>query len=130
MDIDFFKNINDSYGHAVGDVTHKKPAAVCRETLREVDIIGRLGGEEFAVLLPETGKEKAIEVAGRLKRAISRAKIPLENGLTLHFTVSIGVAAFSSTDDTIDRLLNSADQFLYEAKRSRRNKVCFDGQSQ
>ena len=124
LDVDFFKKVNDSYGHKVGDLVLIKLAEVCRETLREVDIIGRLGGEEFAILLPETNQVKAAEVAERLREAIAKAKIPLESGLPLNFTVSIGVTSLVSKDDNLDVLLNHADRALYEAKESGRNRVC------
>ncbi|TRW99737.1 sensor domain-containing diguanylate cyclase [Candidatus Methylobacter oryzae] len=124
MDIDFFKQINDTYGHNAGDTVLKKLAAVCWQTLREVDIIGRLGGEEFAVLLPETGLEEATEVAERLRASLANVKIPQENGPPLQFTVSIGVLSLASKDGNFDSLLHLADNALYEAKKSGRNKVC------
>lgn len=124
MDIDFFKQINDTYGHNAGDTVLKKLAAVCWQTLREVDIIGRLGGEEFAVLLPETGLEEAIEVAERLRASLANVKIPQENSPPLQFTVSIGVLSLASKDGNFDSLLHLADNALYEAKKSGRNKVC------
>ncbi|MGB4498598.1 MAG: diguanylate cyclase [Methylococcaceae bacterium] len=126
MDVDFFKKINDSYGHKVGDVVLKKLAIVSQKTLREIDQIGRLGGEEFAILLPETNATKAMEAAERLREAIEHTKIPLENGLPLHFTVSIGAASLSSKEDNVDVLLNLADQALYKAKETGRNKVCLN----
>ena len=124
LDIDFFKQVNDSHGHKVGDTVLKKLTAICQKTVREVDVIGRLGGEEFAILLPETGKEATTDAAERLRVAIANTKVPLEDGLSLSFTISIGVASLSSNDDNIDVLLNLADKALYEAKNSGRNKVC------
>lgn len=124
LDVDFFKKVNDSHGHKVGDLVLIKLAEVCGQTLREVDIIGRLGGEEFAILLPETNLAKANEVAERLREAIAKAKVPLESGLPLHFTVSIGVTSLVSKDDNLDVLLNRADKALYEAKEKGRNRVC------
>lgn len=124
MDIDHFKKINDSHGHKAGDSVLKKLAEVCRETLRQVDIIGRIGGEEFAILLPETEQTEAAEAAERLRESVAKVKVPLEGGLPLHFTISIGVASLISRDDNIDVLLNLADNALYKAKESGRNKVC------
>jgi diguanylate cyclase (GGDEF)-like protein/PAS domain S-box-containing protein len=125
MDIDFFKRINDTYGHKAGDQVLKKLAEVCRETLREVDILGRVGGEEFAILLPETDREESIEVAERLRAALAEAKVQLEaDGLAIQFTVSIGVASLVSKNNTLDMLLNLADKALYKAKESGRNKIC------
>lgn len=124
LDIDYFKKINDSYGHKVGDAVLKKLAEICKQTLREVDIIGRVGGEEFAILLPETDKDLGAEVAERLRVAIAETKIPMKDGLPVQFSVSIGVASLASKDDNMDVLLNRADQALYEAKKTGRNKVC------
>jgi len=125
MDIDFFKQINDTHGHKAGDTVLIKLAEACRQILREVDIIGRVGGEEFAILLPETDMIEAFEVAERLRTALADSKIPLsEGGVPLQFTVSIGLTSLSSKEDTIGMLLNLADMALYEAKNSGRNKVC------
>lgn len=112
MDVDHFKKINDTYGHKVGDLVLQKLAAVCRDTLRTVDIIGRVGGEEFAILLPETTEQEAIRVAERLRLAIANAKIPLGHGLPLSITVSIGITSLMSKDDNIDVLLSVADKAL------------------
>ena len=125
MDIDFFKKINDTYGHKVGDTVLKKLAEISVETLRTVDIIGRVGGEEFTILLPMTAKDAAIEVAERLREAIAAVRIPLESGQSLSFTVSIGVTSLITKDNNMDQLLHLADTALYGAKNSGRNKVCF-----
>lgn len=124
LDLDYFKNVNDSYGHQVGDMTLKKLVQVCRGMLREVDIIGRLGGEEFAIMLPETGSQRALEVAERLCQAVADAEVPLENASPLHFTTSIGVASLAEEDTRIDALLNRADRALYYAKNAGRNRAC------
>jgi len=124
MDIDFFKQINDTHGHSAGDIVLKKLAEVCGHTLRDVDLIGRIGGEEFAILLPETDKDEAIDVAERLRGELASAAVPLSSGgLPLHFTVSIGLASLTTKDDNIDVLLSLADEALYAAKNSGRNKV-------
>lgn len=124
LDIDLFKQVNDNYGHKVGDSALIKLAEVCHEVLREVDIIGRVGGEEFAILLPETSKSEAAEVAERLRVVIANARVPMEHGLPIPFTISIGVSSLSSKDDNLDVLSSNADKALYEAKKTGRNKVC------
>ncbi len=124
LDIDWFKRINDSYGHKLGDMVLKKLADICRSTLREIDIIGRMGGEEFAILLPETDQQQGLEVAERLRVAIADMKIPMKDGLPVQITVSIGVASVVSDDDNMDILLNRADEALYQAKKNGRNRVC------
>lgn len=124
LDLDHFKRINDTYGHKIGDSVLKMLAQICRENLRDVDIVGRIGGEEFAVLLPETNCEAALEAGERLRGAIASKKLPLDGGLPLRMTVSIGVTTLTSTEDNMDALLNRADKALYEAKTGGRNQVC------
>jgi diguanylate cyclase (GGDEF)-like protein len=127
LDIDHFKQINDRYGHKVGDIVLKAVADLCHATFRDVDILGRLGGEEFAVLLPETDQHFAVDAAERLRETITNARIPLAEGLPVTFSVSIGVSSLSSPDDNIDVLLSLADKALYAAKESGRNRVCGAG---
>lgn len=125
LDIDFFKKINDSYGHKLGDRVLIKFAEVCRQTLRQADIIGRIGGEEFAILLPETDCATAVDIAERLRESLATAVVPLDAGhLPLHFTVSIGVTPLSGKEDSLESLLNLADKAMYQAKETGRNKVC------
>jgi len=124
LDVDRFKGINDTYGHKTGDIVLQKLSEVLRQTLRTFDIIGRFGGEEFAVLLPETDAQKAHEVAERLREITARTDVALEGGLLLRFTVSIGVATLKDKTTTLDMLLNQADKALYRAKEGGRNKVC------
>ncbi|MCE5182441.1 MAG: diguanylate cyclase [Betaproteobacteria bacterium] len=127
LDIDHFKTINDTYGHKAGDVVLQKLSDILRETLRTVDVIGRIGGEEFAVLLPDTDLQEAIEVAERLRQVVAGADVMREAGLPLHFTVSIGVTTLKEKSVNLDILLSLADQALYEAKATGRNKVCVAG---
>ncbi len=128
LDIDCFKNINDTHGHKAGDIVLQKLGNVLRETLRTVDIIGRIGGEEFAILLPETDLQKAAEVAERLREDVASTNVVLEAGLPLHFTISIGVATLNEKSINLDTLFTLADQALYQAKASGRNKVCIADQ--
>ena len=123
LDIDHFKRINDTYGHKAGDQVLKRLAAIFTTTLREIDIIGRIGGEEFAVLLPETGPGEAQEVAERLRTRIMEAAVSIEHGLPIRFTISIGAVTQHYPETNIDVLLSDADQALYEAKRQGRNRV-------
>ncbi len=123
MDADHFKIINDTYGHNVGDEALRLIASMCRSQLREVDILGRLGGEEFAALLPQTGLQAGCEVAERLRNAIAQATLPLGDGRTLRCTVSIGVCCFAAQKVTVGEMLKAADQALYAAKDKGRNQV-------
>jgi diguanylate cyclase (GGDEF)-like protein len=128
LDIDLFKKVNDTYGHKVGDLVLKRLSGIVLEALREVDVAGRFGGEEFAILLPETDGKQAVEVAERLRQLVESTPVILENGLPLKFTVSIGISSFAGKETNIDTLLNLADQALYKAKNSGRNKVVMEGQ--
>ncbi|MDD4926527.1 MAG: CHASE domain-containing protein [Methylotenera sp.] len=124
LDIDFFKNVNDTYGHQLGDTVLQALSKVCQDTMRQVDVVGRLGGEEFAVILPETTSEEALDVAERLRESIAKTEVTIPVGLPIHFTISIGVTTLSNKNVNIDTLLNQADKALYEAKETGRNKVC------
>lgn len=124
LDVDHFKRVNDTYGHKVGDIVLQKLAQVCLAALRDIDIVGRIGGEEFAVLLPQTASEPAQQTAERLSTALADIRIPLQGGLPLHFTASFGVATLADKDTNIDTLLSQADQALYQAKAEGRNRVC------
>ncbi len=123
LDLDHFKAINDRHGHAVGDQALQTLVQVCQAALREEDVVGRLGGEEFAVLLPETGRDRAMEVGERLRAAIAAAPVPLEGKPPLRFTTSVGVARLEPTDLAVEVVLSRADQALYRAKETGRNRV-------
>ncbi|WP_109109338.1 diguanylate cyclase [Azospirillum sp. TSO35-2] len=122
LDIDRFKAINDHHGHAAGDQALVRLADVCRSELRDTDHVGRLGGEEFAIILPETGLSSAVEVAERLRQRLALADMPLAGG-SLRMTVSIGVAVCDGEDTSIERALGRADRAMYEAKTLGRNRV-------
>ena len=124
LDIDHFKDINDTRGHKAGDVVLQRLGDILREMLRTVDIIGRIGGEEFAVLLPGTDLQSASEVAERLRERITNNHVVLDDGPPLHFTVSIGVVSLKEKNTNLDTLLVQADKALYQAKEAGRNKVC------
>lgn len=122
LDADHFKKVNDNYGHATGDRVLQHFAQTCRDVLREVDLIGRLGGEEFAVLLPETALTGACAVAERLRQTIETDMLITERG-SLSYTVSIGVAQMSEQAANFEDLLKAADDALYKAKNNGRNRV-------
>lgn len=124
LDLDHFKAINDNHGHQAGDEVLKTFARVCLEVLRKIDVIGRVGGEEFVVLFPETTLEQALEVAERLRRAIALTAVHIESGVSIRFTVSMGLASLDNRDINLDGLLNQADKALYQAKYGGRNQVC------
>jgi diguanylate cyclase (GGDEF)-like protein len=123
IDIDHFKSVNDTHGHAVGDEVLKAFTRELESNLRSVDLLGRLGGEEFAVMLPETEQSAAALTAERLRAAVETLKFPFEDGTVLRITTSVGIAIFSPTGDSLDSLLARADSALYTAKREGRNRT-------
>ncbi len=128
MDLDYFKAINDRHGHAAGDKVLREVSRVCTKALREEDFFGRLGGEEFAVVLPETDALSAMEVAERLRCLIAEIAIRADSGQeqnTIHPSCSLGVAIMSEQDGNHENLLARADKALYEAKAEGRNRACF-----
>lgn len=124
LDIDHFKAVNDTYGHQAGDVVLQSLVSTSQQALRDWDILGRVGGEEFAVLLPETESEQSVQVAERLRHAVATTSGGADNGESAPITVSIGVATAHGEDIDLESLLQRADQALYEAKRTGRDKVC------
>jgi diguanylate cyclase (GGDEF)-like protein len=122
LDIDRFKGINDNHGHQVGDQVLQLVAATMQTLIREVDKLGRIGGEEFAILLPNTGPEEASKLAERLRRGVEEKTLRRENQV-ICVTISVGVASFGSTTKTLDDLLRDADAALYLAKNQGRNQV-------
>ena len=123
LDIDHFKKVNDAHGHKAGDLVLVQLADIMRGTLRNVDVIGRYGGEEFAVMLPETDRMMALEVAERLRQEVAAAKFALDGGAPIEVTISIGISSCDDAQIHIDKLINAADQALYVAKNSGRNRV-------
>lgn len=122
LDIDHFKDVNDEYGHPVGDAVLRHLAALMRDTLRKIDVLGRVGGEEFAALLPGADLEAAHAFAERLRLRIAETPLKQE-GHSFAVTVSVGIAALAPEDECGDAALVRADKALYAAKRSGRNKV-------
>lgn len=123
LDIDLFKRVNDSYGHAIGDEVIKSLTRACTSELREIDIFGRIGGEEFAILLPELRHEQGLEVAERLRRKIETLVIEANDKAIIHFTASMGVAVLEEDDRIPESFFARADAALYHAKKDGRNCV-------
>lgn len=124
IDIDFFKSVNDTFGHKAGDDVLRELGKTLTEHCRSVDTVSRNGGEEFSVLLPDCAIERAQEVAERLRAAVEAHPFPIEGGSPLRITISIGAAAYPDDAMQADELLRRADDGLYRAKRTGRNRVC------
>ncbi len=123
MDIDFFKKLNDTYGHSTGDEVLKRIGCKIVENIRHIDFAARYGGEEFAVILPETHQNGAIITAKRIREAIRDYRISYGINL-IGVTVSIGVATYPDNASSREELIDKADKALYEAKRTGRDRVC------
>lgn len=123
IDIDHFKDFNDRYGHLVGDAILKEVARVIKENIRQIDLFGRYGGEEFLVILPETDKEQARFAAERIRQTMEQAQVQAYDE-NLKVTVSVGISGFAADAQDAAVLIDKADQALYQAKNSGRNKVC------
>lgn len=128
LDVEHFKHINDTYGHSVGDQAICLVAQACMSAVREIDIVGRYGGEEFVIVLPGTHFAGALELAERLRRRVAGIRIKSGHPEPISLTASIGVATLQQ-GDTLEQLLMAADKALYQAKRQGRDKVvaaCID----
>jgi diguanylate cyclase (GGDEF)-like protein len=129
FDIDHFKSFNDAYGHLAGDELLCELVAACRKQLRQVDLLARWGGEEFAVLLPDTGREGCLSVAERLRQTVAKLTVPADpalpavSGEPAHVTISVGGALWTNEDQNLVALLRRADLALYQAKRRGRDCV-------
>lgn len=124
IDIDKFKDVNDTYGHDVGDNIIERSAKILTKITRNHDVVARYGGEEFIILLAETGSDKAIELAERIRVEIENNHITLENGEVVHITVSIGVTQLNNKNDKdIEETIKRCDNALYESKDQGRNRV-------
>ncbi len=123
LDLDHFKKINDTYGHQFGDLCLKVFSDVLRDTVRSMDIIGRWGGEEFVVILPNTERLEAIQVANRIRESLKKKLVYSDKGIPVSMTASIGIAVFPEDGETVDDLFKVADDKLYLAKSEGRDMV-------
>lgn len=123
LDIDRFKAINDHHGHAAGDEALRTVGALLGGLRRQPDVVGRLGGEEFGLLLPQTDRQGALSMAERIRTGIGGTPVPLGDGAMLALTVSIGMTQLVAEDDSMDAALRRADAALYAAKAAGRDRV-------
>jgi diguanylate cyclase (GGDEF)-like protein len=124
IDLDLFKEINDSHGHAVGDSVLRSVALTLKRNVRKVDLVARYGGEEFVVVLPRVTRPEALEVAEKLRRAVAQAPLPAPAGVgPLRVTISVGVASFGHDATDVAELFGKADAALYAAKHAGRDRV-------
>ena len=124
IDIDFFKKVNDTYGHLAGDSVLQQLGVVLSTASRSFDIVSRIGGEEFSVILPDCQSQHALEVAERLRVAVEIHEFILPDNLKINICISIGAATYPENVCDLENLVSQADIALYSAKRSGRNRVC------
>jgi diguanylate cyclase (GGDEF)-like protein len=128
MDIDHFKQLNDTYGHPFGDEVLKRVAAILGSAARKVDLAARYGGEEFALLLEDSDGDGGLQIAERVRKEIEQLKIPNETHGDVSVTISMGLSSYPSDGTEKDELITHADQALYLAKHNGRNRVCSWGE--
>jgi diguanylate cyclase (GGDEF)-like protein len=124
VDLDWFKKLNDSYGHEVGNIVLKDISGIIKKCIRDVDLFARYGGEEFAVILPQTGVGEAHRIGERIRDQIEKAVIDAGSAGKLRVTVSVGISSFPENGKSQEELVSAADQALYRAKGEGKNLVC------
>ena len=124
LDIDWFKRVNDTYGHLSGDMVLKHFAEILKNSFRKSDLIGRIGGEEFAIILVDLEAEKARGLFEKLRREVQDSTVVLEDGRTINYTISIGAAKVEGVN--MDLLISTADNLMYLAKKQGRNSLVFE----
>lgn len=124
IDIDHFKKVNDTYGHAIGDLVLKELADILNKNCRAFDYVGRVGGEEFCVLLLDCPPDRSYEIAMRMRNSVKEHKFYISSDKYINITVSIGTATYPDTVASLDEILHKADIGLYKAKQSGRDRVC------
>ncbi len=128
FDIDHFKRVNDSYGHEAGDEVLKSLVSFCQKNIREIDVLGRFGGEEFLILMPNTDQGAAFDAAERVREGVARLTCASHHGVDIHITISLGISVLHPAPDVdayqeMKRLINQADQAMYLAKQGGRNQT-------
>lgn len=124
IDIDHFKKVNDTYGHAIGDVVLKELADILKNNCRTFDFLGRVGGEEFCVLLLDCPSNRAFEIGTRIRNSVKEHHFPIGQNKYINITVSIGTSTYPETVDSLEEIMSKADIGLYKAKQTGRDKVC------
>ena len=124
IDVDYFKRCNDMYGHIIGDTILKNLAGILKKNVRDKDIIGRYGGEEFAIILPGIKACDAVKIAERIREVIENTPLARVGNKKIYITISAGIASYPTDAETVEELVNKADKaMIFGAKQKGRNKV-------
>jgi len=123
IDIDNFKNINDTYGHSIGDIVINKLADIFMKNIRKSDIAIRFGGEEFVIILPNTSLKNGEIICEKIRKLVEDSTIIIDDNLTIKFTISLGLSLVSKNDNKIDVALHKADEALYHSKQKGKNQT-------
>jgi diguanylate cyclase (GGDEF)-like protein len=122
MDCDYFKKVNDSFGHQAGDLALQHVCKICNKEIRDIDFLGRYGGEEFVIILPHCDLKGGVELAARIQNALAEQPLQINNS-ALHITLSIGIATLCNEQQNFENLIDNADQAMYMAKENGRNRI-------
>jgi len=122
LDCDYFKNVNDQFGHQVGDELLKHICKICDQEIRDIDFLARYGGEEFVIILPNCDMKGGVEIANRIQESLAQNMLTVE-GKNIHMTLSIGVCMLNDEYTNFEKLLNGADKAMYQAKNNGRNRI-------
>jgi diguanylate cyclase (GGDEF)-like protein len=123
IDLDRFKEVNDTYGHDVGDLLLRNVASLLRSELRAVDVVARFGGDEFAVVLPDTGRDGAWSVASRVRERIAEHRFLASDLIDVRLTASVGIATLPDVARSAEELVGAADRAMYKVKMSGKNGI-------
>ncbi|EHJ00330.1 diguanylate cyclase [Clostridium sp. DL-VIII] len=124
VDIDHFKHVNDTYGHAVGDIVLRELAVILKNSCRVFDAVSRVGGEEFCILLIDCSTERTMDIGKRICDEVKKHEFEIGDGRKIRITVSVGISAYPESTDNIEMLIKQADDSLYKAKQTGRDRVC------
>jgi len=122
LDCDYFKKVNDEFGHQVGDELLKHVCKICNQEIREIDFLGRYGGEEFVIILPDCNLNGGVELANRIQNSLAKDILTIENN-KINMTLSIGICTLSAKHTNFEQLINGADSAMYQAKKNGRNRI-------
>jgi diguanylate cyclase (GGDEF)-like protein len=127
LDCDYFKQVNDNFGHQGGDKLLQHICKICNQEIRDIDFLARFGGEEFVIILPDCDINGGIEIANRIQNSLAKSSLTMKNQEVVNVTLSIGICTLSDKHTTFEQLINDADKSMYQAKMNGRNRIEVSG---